>query len=140
MALITREDMVARFGERELVRLTDRDRYETLDGDVLDKAVTDASAEAAAYLAAAGLHHLSPVPPVLAGKVCDMARYYLYDDAVTEIVEARYKQALAWLRDLVKYPNMLDPDRAAADRLPTRCAVRKAAEPPHWPDTMGGGM
>lgn len=137
--MITREDMAARFGEQELAQLTDRDRYQTVNGGILDKAIADATAEAAAYLNAAQIA-LSPVPPVLVAKVCDIARYYLYDDAVTEIVEARYKQAVAWLREVMRYPNMLDPTRAAADKQPTRCAVKPADPPADWPDTMGKGF
>ena len=62
-------------------------------------------------------------------KVCDIARYYLYDDAVTGIVEERYQSAIAWLKMVVKNPNMLDDSRVSDDRRPSTCAVYVNAEP-----------
>ena len=40
-------------------------------------------------------------------RACDIARWYLYEDKVTDVVQLRYDQALQWLRDLRKFPGML---------------------------------
>lgn len=132
MAIITAEDMVARFGEKEIAERTDHERYEIIDEAVLAKAMTDAEAEAGAYLRAAKLAYdtdANPPPPVLVIKVCDIARYYLYQDAVTQIVEDRYKSAIAWLKSVVSNPGLLDPTRYDTADTPSTCAVMPN-EPP----------
>ena len=131
MAIITKQDMVERFGERELIERTDRDRYEQIDDVVLNRAMADAEAEANAYLQAAALVLASTPPKVLVIKVCDIARYYLYDDAVTQIIEDRYKQAVAWLRDVVRNPQMLDATAIPTTTNPSQCSVLPN-EPDAW--------
>ena len=55
MNIITRDDLLERFGEKELIELTDREAYAVINDNVLQKAIEDAEAEAGAYLQAAGL-------------------------------------------------------------------------------------
>ena len=86
--LITREDMITRFGETELAQRTGRDGYDSIDYAVLDTAIADADAEAGAYLKAANLS-FDTVPHVLKLKVCDIARYYL-DGTRTAADASRY--------------------------------------------------
>ncbi|UOO93585.1 gp436 family protein [Vitreoscilla stercoraria] len=130
MAIITKQDMLDRFGERELIERTDRERYEQINDVVLNRAMADAEAEANAYLQAAALVLATPMPKVLVIKVCDIARYYLYDDAVTQIIEDRYKQAVTWLRDVVRNPQMLDATATPTTTNPSQCSVL-----PNQPDT-----
>lgn len=117
--MIKREDLEARFGAVEIA--------ERGDAAQINQAIADAIDEARSYLRAA---HLENVPPseVLKGFVCDIARYRLYDDGNNEIIETRYKQAIAWLERVVKNPSMLGvwPDSGAY-------AVRANA-PPKWSD------
>ncbi|WP_107878520.1 gp436 family protein [Neisseria animaloris] len=110
--LITREDMILRFSEREIAALTDHEYGKTVNVEVLDRAIADAEAEAGSYLAAAGYKSLEGVetPRVLVLKVCDIARYYLHEDGDIEIVEKRYKAAIEWLKSLVKEPRLLGLD------------------------------
>ena len=124
--LITREDMITRFGETELAQRTGRAGYDSIDYAVLDTAIADADAEAGAYLKAANLS-FDAVPHVLKPKVCDIARYYLYDAGYNQAVEERYRAAVAWFKTVVKNPNMLDGTRTAADA--SRCAVYANREP-----------
>lgn len=126
MAIITAEDMVVRFGEQEIAERTDHDNYEVINEDVLAKAISDAEDEANAYLRAAKLFYDvdgNPPPPVLVIKVCDIARYYLYQDNVTQIIEDRYKSAVAWLKSVVANPGLLDPNRYGSADKPSMCAV-----------------
>lgn len=104
--MITRKDMIERFGEAELVRLTDRSHSGQIADSVLETAMDDAVSEASGYLNAAGIA-LPVTSRTLTVKVCDIARYYLHEDATTQIVEDRYRQAVAWLKELAKYPQML---------------------------------
>lgn len=107
MTYATAADMVARFGARELVQLTDpaaqqldegriatalQDAHMLIDGLIgrayvlpLAGCATDASGE-------------RMPPPQLVRIACDIARYYLYDDLAPQSeVAARHKQALAEL-------------------------------------------
>ncbi len=124
--LITREDMITRFGETELAQRTGRDGYDSIDYAVLDTAIADADAEAGAYLKAANLS-FDTAPHVLKLKVCDIARYYLYEDGYNQAVDERYRAAVAWFKTVVKNPNMLDGTRTAADA--SRYAVYANREP-----------
>lgn len=131
MRIITQTDMIDRFGEHELILRTNRESADGIDDAVLQRAIDDAEAEAGAYLQAARLQLAAP-PPVLVIKVCDIARYYLYDDGVSQIVEDRYKQAVAWLRDVVRNPQMLDPEAVSPDAKASTCAVI-----PNQPESWG---
>lgn len=107
--MITREDMEQRFGAREIDALTDG------SSDTLNRAIADADAEAAGYLAAAGFRRtFDETPRVLVLKICDIARYYLYQDGDIDIVDKRYKAAVAWFQALIRNPSMLGGDEPAA--------------------------
>lgn len=112
--LITREDMILRFSEREIAALTDHEYGKTVNVEVLARAIADAEAEAGSYLSAAGYKSIEgeQTPRVLVLKVCDIARYYLHEDGDIEIVEKRYKAAVDWLKALVKEPRLLGLDAA----------------------------
>lgn len=116
--MISQADLIARFGEQELAQLTDRAAYQVIDSTVVAHAIADAEAEAESYLRAAGLvarnskgdlTYIAAVnpPKALIIKLCDIARYYLHENAVTGIVEDRYKQAIAWLKEVMRSPAML---------------------------------
>lgn len=107
-SLITQADLMHRFGETELAKLTDRPRCREINTAVLKRAIDDAESEANGYLRAAGFTApFDEVPATLKVKVCDIARWYLYENGVTDIVEKRYKNAIAWLKDVMKNPSML---------------------------------
>lgn len=94
MDYATQADMVSRFGELEMLQLTDRDRLGVIDSTVLAQALADATAYADGFLgrvyqlplrgcaqpAVAGVVTYLP-PPVLTRVVCDLARYYLFTNA-----------------------------------------------------------
>lgn len=102
MTYATQQNMIDRFGEDELVQLTDRVAPATgaIVAAVMDKALTDADAEINSYLQARYAVPLSPAPAMLERVACDIARYQLYDDRATEQVIQRYKDAVKWLRDV----------------------------------------
>jgi len=96
-------DLVDRFGESELIDLTDRAQPPAgmIDADVAGKALADACGEADAYLGVRySLPLTAPVPLVLVAVVCDIARYRLYENRATEEVRKRYEDAVRWLRDV----------------------------------------
>ena len=88
MAYVTRSDLVDRFGEDEIAQ-----RESMLPSEAVGKAIADASATADDYLAGRYVVPVAPVPDTLKRLVCDIARYYLYDDKSTDEVLKRYEQA-----------------------------------------------
>ena len=104
--MISQTDLVERFGEEEIARLSDHDEYRTINAAVVAKAIADAEAEVNSYLAPVGLVGITP-PKALVLKACDIARSYLHEDGATEIVRERYKQAIVWLKEVMKNPSML---------------------------------
>jgi phage gp36-like protein len=103
-AYITEQELIDRFGEGELIAVTNRTdpAAATIDPDVLDAAIRDAQDEVDGYLAAGGIAVPLgyPIPPRVARVVSDLTRWHLYDDQATEEVRRRYEDARAWLRDV----------------------------------------
>lgn len=94
----TSTDMQERFGEQELLRLSNKDaRAETIDTAVLNTALADATARINGYLAGRYPLPLAVVPAVLVVLCCDIARYQLWDDHAPEQVKERYDGALLFL-------------------------------------------
>lgn len=90
--------MITRFDEKEIVELTDRSNVGELNVDVLASKLADADAEINGYLQGRYTLPLTSVPDVLKRLACDIARYHLYDNRVTESVRDRYKDAIAYLK------------------------------------------
>ncbi|MBX3580830.1 MAG: DUF1320 domain-containing protein [Rhizobiaceae bacterium] len=105
MTYATKQDLIDRFGEKELKQLTDRTNTvpTTIDDTVVTRALTDADALADGYLGKVYTLPLSVTPPVLTKVCADLARYFLHGKAAKEtLVEDAYKQALAWLKDVAR--------------------------------------
>lgn len=102
MPYCTQADLVSRFGEEELIQLTDRDRTGAINTTVLQSAIADASAEVDGYLGGRYVLPLPHVPPVLSRICADLVRYYLYDDVPRDQVRQRYEDAVAFLKSIAK--------------------------------------
>ncbi|MDD5249645.1 MAG: DUF1320 family protein [Rhodocyclaceae bacterium] len=98
MSYIAAQDMIDRFGETELIQLTDHANAGVIDSTVLQRAIDDASSEIDGYLASVYTLPLPTVPPSVIRMTVDMARYYLFGDRVTQAVADRYKGAITFLR------------------------------------------
>ena len=97
MTYATQANLITRFGEQEITELTDRTNT-GIDAAVVSKALADADAEINGYVSAKHELPLNPVPAVLERLACEIARYYLYEDRVTEQVRRRYEDARKWLQ------------------------------------------
>lgn len=98
MLYASAEQMLARFGESELIALTDRDGAAGgIVTAVLDTALSDASALIDGYLAGRYALPLATPPVALTRLCCDMARYGLYDDQANEQVSQRNSDAVRFL-------------------------------------------
>lgn len=90
-------DLIARYGEEELIQLTDRLGDGVLDATVISQALADADALIDGHLAGRYTLPLSPVPAILVGYACDLARERLYKDAAPEIIVKRADDARKFL-------------------------------------------
>lgn len=99
MTYATQQDLIDRYGEEELIQLTDRTDppQGAIDATVVSRALEDADHEIDGYLAARYTLPLASTPQVLVRIACDIARYRLYDDRATEAVTQRYKDSVRFL-------------------------------------------
>lgn len=126
MPYATQADLVERFGETEIIQLSDRDRTGAIDSAVVTAKLADADAEIDAYLATRYTLPLASVPTVLKRVACDVARYHLFDDRVTDDVRRRYEDALKFLQAVAKGTVSIGVDpigqAPASSDLPDHCA------------------
>lgn len=97
MTYAVQQDLIDRFGNQEILELTDRASLGAIDAAVVDRALADADGEINSYLESRYTLPLAAVTPILVRLAADIARYYLYDDRVTDSVKKRYDDAIAFL-------------------------------------------
>lgn len=118
MAYAVMADMVARFGELEVIQLTDRNQDGLIDEDVAAVALADATAEIDAYLGRFK-RPFTDVPPILKRLCCDIARYRLTAAngvLITEEIRNRYKiDVLDLLRAMAKGEVQLGVDESGEE-------------------------
>ncbi len=102
MTYATQEDLVIAFGEQSIIDLTDRADPPTgqIDADVVTRALADATAEMDGYLATQYTVPVTAQPERLRAVCCDLTRYRLCGDRITDEVRARHDDAIVWLRDI----------------------------------------
>ncbi len=100
----TQDDLAQRFGEVELIALTDRATPATgqVNATLVALAIVDASDEIDAYISAHYDVPLASIPPTLARICCDIARYRLApsDGLVTDEMVTRYQAAVRFLEGI----------------------------------------
>lgn len=127
MTYASKTDLEERFGAREILELSDRENTGSTVVAVVDRALADADAEINGYLSARYTLPLASTPPVLVRMAADMARYYLYDDKVTDPVKARYDAAVKMLKAISAGTATLGVDAASAE-VPTTGGVQFDAD------------
>lgn len=111
----TQQFMTNAFGERELIQLTDRDGdTQAIVVAVLESALQSATAVINGYLQSRYSLPLQVVPTILEQQCADIARYYLYDNQVPEVVKARYDAAIKWLEAVATGKMNIGPDESGA--------------------------
>lgn len=101
-------DLIAAYGNQEVIALTDReersdpDNAGTVDATVALEALTRASSEADTYIAVRYALPLASTPQALTAVVCDIARFRLTGGETTETtpIADRYKAAVHWLKEI----------------------------------------
>jgi len=96
--------MQQRFGERELIYLSERDDapVDVINTAVIEQAITDASDVIDGYLAGRYELPLVTVPNLLEQFCCDIARYKLGTNDTPEHIETRHKDAIKFLTSVAK--------------------------------------
>ncbi len=102
MSYCDSQGMIARFGEDELIKLTDTGDTGRIDDNVLTAALSDASDEIDSYLAVRHALPLAETPDLLIRLCADITRYRLYDDRMLEEVEKRYEKAVGLLKSIAR--------------------------------------
>lgn len=102
MPYATQADMIARFGEREVIAISDRNLTAQVDVAVLAAAIEQAGDVIDAHLGGRYALPLATVPRLLVGVACDIARYQLCgaDAQETEPARNRYKDAIRLLEQI----------------------------------------
>ena len=102
----TLETMLARFGEAELISLTDNEPpySRQINLQKLDAAMDMANSEVDAYVSSQVRTPLPNPPKFVVGLACDLARYHaaLGASRVTERDEERYNAAIKSLTNIAK--------------------------------------
>lgn len=120
MAYAAKSDMLTRFGEGEVIALTDRANLGVIDDALLDGALAEATAEIEPYLAPRHALPLANVPKIVTGFACDIARYRLCGSGVTltDDIRDRYKDAIKFFEQVAKGVIGLGLDAANAPAQP----------------------
>ena len=100
MPYCTQQDLIDRFGEKELIELTDEHNVDEIDATRVNQAIADSDAFIESYIAARFTVPIDPAPAILVQIACDIVRYRLYDDMATDRVSKRFNDAVASLRDI----------------------------------------
>lgn len=102
MSYATKQNMIDRYGEDEVIALTDRSNAGVVGDAVLAAALAETDAEIDPYLMARYTLPLASVPKVITGFACDITRYRLTGANVTEtdVVRLRYKDAIKFFESV----------------------------------------
>ncbi len=119
-------DLIARFGEDEIVQLTDTDGSHEPDAVVVARALADADAEIDAALAGRYTLPLAQVPELLRRIACDLVRELLYTDTLPEVVKQRAQTARGLLRGVASGVTRFDGLAAAVTASPAASDARVA--------------
>jgi len=139
MTYATQQDMIDRFGEDELISLTDRNDVGVIDATVISRALEDAQDLIDVYLAKASYAlPLTTVPRILKRISCDIARHSLYDEDSTEQVDERFKEALKTLKSIASRDVELNIDGAKPATETGDAAVFQGDDPVFTMNNMKG--
>lgn len=139
MGYVTQQELADRYGSDELIAIADRDRDGTADAAVIDRAITDASAEIDSYLGTRYSVPLNPAPAAVKSACADIARYRLMDDRPLDEAVKRYDSAIRFLRDVATGRASLGITEPAAQAAPFHyAATRTEADRTHSRDTLDG--
>jgi len=95
-------DMIERFGETEIIELTDLEHTGVIDTAVAERALEDASVEIDGFLASRYRLPVTGTPRLLSLLCSDIARYRLQQPVATEQGRQRYEDAVSRLKGIAR--------------------------------------
>lgn len=119
MAYAAVQDLIDRYGQQEMIRLTTPADQEMdgVNGQVAQVALDDASAEIDVYVGKRYRVPMDVAPGIIVAKCCAMARYRLASGEQknpTEQMRTDYADAMAFLRDIAAGKAVLELDEVAS--------------------------
>ena len=126
MAYCTAQDMLERFGAREMADASDRAQTGEMDASVVSTACEDASAEVDGRIARRYSVPLTSAPRLIKLLACDIARYRLFATRPHEEARRRYEAAIAVLEEIASGGLSLGADEAK----PAASSIRVCAGRP----------
>lgn len=99
---------------------------------LINRALADAGSEIDSYVSTRYSVPLTPVPSFINRTACDLARYYLYDDQVTETIQKRRDGAIGVLRDISTGKSSLGDPATAPAASPQSGAVHLESDDSVW--------
>jgi phage gp36-like protein len=126
MPYVTPQALIDRFGEHEIVQLTDRatPRNQAVDDAVAQLACDRAGAEIDGYVGARYTLPLASTPELLTLLALDVARYHLFEMVEPPtVVRDRYKEATRTLEAIRDGKQPLGADLAGAAIVATPAAL-----------------
>lgn len=103
---VTADAMRLKFGERELIQLTDIEQpyQDAINMDKLNAAMQEANSEIDAYIGSRYPLPLQVIPPFLVNISCNLARYYAVTGDLPENdpIKSRYESSIKTLTKLSK--------------------------------------
>lgn len=129
MAYCTLADIKGRISEEVLIQLTDDHEVGLVDAAIVNAAILDADSEIDGYCGTRYAVPLSPVPPRIRKCSAVIAVYNLFGrrTAAPEEVTARYKNEVAFLRDVSKGLVSLGQDEPVAGASPDEPGISSQA-------------
>lgn len=99
---------------------------------VVQRALQDADDAINGYISARYTLPLAPVPAVLARVACELARFYLYDDQVTDLIKDRQAANIKWLAEVSKGVVSLGADAASGVQPVSSSGAELVSSAPVW--------
>lgn len=99
---------------------------------VVNRALQDATDTINSYISSRYTVPLSSVPPVLERVASDLARYFLYDDQVTEVIKQRYDACIKLLGDVAAGRVSLGADGTTGEQPTTSAAPELVTSDRVW--------
>lgn len=113
------------FTEAEVLRAT-------VAKGLVDRALQDADETINSYLSSRYVLPLSTVPAVLARVACEMARFYLYDDQVTDLIKDRHASNVKWLGEVAKGTVSLGVESVSGQQPTSSAAAELVSSDAIW--------
>lgn len=126
MTYAVKQDLIERYGAQDILQLTDHSHTDSIDDDVVSRALADADAEINGYLAARYTLPLTDTPPLVKRLACEIAYYLLFRALPTELAADRYTKAVAVLKGLSNGTVSLGLNSTGTGEPGTEAAVEHA--------------